>query len=108
MYGLSSSSWPSIRTWQQLNARTIAGKDNIAKLNQLTQSEVTGLTSSLVNVTALAIKKSSSNNSFGLPIKGPDRKQPEGSGLGHEPPSNGARTQISCGLAGLNLHRSSI
>jgi hypothetical protein len=57
MYCLSLSSAPSIRTWDQLNGQTLAGKAQIAKLNELTVSEVTELTSSKVDETALAILK---------------------------------------------------
>jgi len=57
MYRVSSSSSPSIRTWDQLNGETLAGKAHIAKVNELTESEVTELTSSTVDETALAILK---------------------------------------------------
>jgi hypothetical protein len=57
MYCLSSSSLPSIRTWDELNGETVAGKAHIARLNELTESDVTELTSSMVNETALAILK---------------------------------------------------
>jgi len=55
MYRLSSSSLPSIRSWDQLNGETPRAEAQIAKLNELTESEVTELTSSMVNETALAI-----------------------------------------------------
>jgi hypothetical protein len=48
---------PSIRPWDQLNGQTLAGKAHDAKLNELTVSEGTELTSSMVDSTALAIAK---------------------------------------------------
>jgi hypothetical protein len=57
MYCLLSSSSPSIRTWDRLNGETLVGKAQIAKLNKVTESEVTELTSSMVDETALAILK---------------------------------------------------
>jgi hypothetical protein len=55
MYRLSSSSSPSIRTLDELNEETLAGKAHIAKLKQLTESEVTEWTSSTVSETAVPI-----------------------------------------------------
>ena len=57
MYLSSSKSLPSIGPWDQLNRETVAGKGNIAKLNKFTELEVTKLTTSTVNKTALAILK---------------------------------------------------
>jgi len=57
MYCLSSSSSPSISSWDQLNVETLAGKAHIAKLNELTESKVTELTSLTVDEQALAILK---------------------------------------------------
>jgi len=54
---LSSSSSPSISTWDQLNEETLAGNAHIAKLDKITESEVTELTGSTVDETALAILK---------------------------------------------------
>jgi len=72
MYRLSSSSSPSIRTWDQLNGQTLAGKAHIAKLNELTVSEVTELTSSKVDETPLAILKRQASR--GIPIVSSQRK----------------------------------
>jgi len=55
MYRLSSSLLPSIRSWDQLDWESLAGKTHIAELNELTESEVTELTTSTVDETALAI-----------------------------------------------------
>jgi len=57
LYRLSSSSSPFIRTWDQLNVETLAGKAHIAQLHAFTESEVTELTSLTVDETALAILK---------------------------------------------------
>jgi len=57
LYCLSSSSSPSISTWDQLNEETLAGNAHIAKLDKITESEVTELTGSTVDETALAILK---------------------------------------------------
>jgi len=57
MNRLPSSSSPSVRTWDELNGQTLRGKANIAKSNELTESQVTELTSSKVDETALAILK---------------------------------------------------
>jgi hypothetical protein len=72
MYRLSSSSAPSIRTGDQLNGQTLAGKAHIAKLNELTMSEVYELTSSTVDETALAILKR--QGSRGISIVSSQRK----------------------------------
>jgi len=72
MYRLSSRSSTSIRTWDNLNGGTLAAKAHIAKLNQLTESEVTELTSSMVDETALAIMKR--QGSGGITIVSSQRK----------------------------------
>ena len=72
MYLLSSSSLPSIRTWDQLHGDTLAGKAHIAKLNELTKSEVTALTSLTVDETVLAILKK--QGSRGITIVSVQRK----------------------------------
>jgi len=55
MYRLSSCSSPSIRTREQLNGKYLPAKAHITKFKQLTESEVTELTSSMVDETALTI-----------------------------------------------------
>ena len=57
MYHVSSSSSHPIRIWDQLSGETLAGKCSYRKVKQLTESEVTELTSSTVDETALAILK---------------------------------------------------
>jgi len=57
MYRLSSNSSPSITAWDQLNGELLACKTQMTKLNGLTELEVTELTSSMVDDTALAILK---------------------------------------------------
>jgi hypothetical protein len=37
MYRLSSSTLPSISTWEQLNGETLAGKAHVTKMNKLTE-----------------------------------------------------------------------
>ena len=55
MYLLSSSSSPSIRTLEQLNGERLLAKAFIAKLTELTASEVTKFNSTMVDETALTI-----------------------------------------------------
>jgi len=57
MYCLSSSSSPCIRWRNQLNGEALACKSHIATLNELTESEVSELTSSTDDETALSIVK---------------------------------------------------
>jgi len=57
MYRFPSSSSPSLRTWDQLNGTTLLATSHTTKLNELTESEVTELTSSKVDEKALAILK---------------------------------------------------
>jgi len=57
MYRLLSSSLPSLRTWDQLNGETLVGKSANRKVEQVTESDTTELTSSTVDETALAILK---------------------------------------------------
>jgi hypothetical protein len=54
---MSSSSSASIRAWDQLHGKHLLAKVHIAKLNELTESEVSELTSTSVDETALAILK---------------------------------------------------
>jgi hypothetical protein len=72
MYHLLSSSLPSIRTWDKLNAETPGGKAYIAKLNELTESELTELSSSMVDESALAMWKK--QGSWGIRIVSLQRK----------------------------------
>jgi hypothetical protein len=72
MYRLSSSASPSIRTWDHPNGETLAGKAHIRKLNGFTESDVTELTSSTVDETALAILKR--QGSHGITIVNLQRK----------------------------------
>jgi hypothetical protein len=54
---MSSSSLPSIRSWDQLNEETLAGKSSRRNFKELTESAVPELTSSTVDETALVFLK---------------------------------------------------
>jgi len=72
LYRLPSSSLPSIRTWDLLDGETLAAKAHIAKLNGLIESQVTQLTSSMVDETAVPILKG--QGSRGITIVSLQRK----------------------------------